>query len=91
MTDNKNLFKYEPTEIKHIFDGIQYIFRFDNTYRVSVIKHRFSYGYEQGLWEIGVLDILDEFETGYDFLGNGVIGYLNVEQVNELLEKVKNL
>lgn len=78
-------------------NGIQYIFRFDNNYGASVVKHLASYGYERNLWELAVLyfpgDINDmESHISRDTpITDDVVGYLTDKQVRELLYKIKFL
>ena len=75
-----------------IHDGVQYEYTFPNGYGASVIKHSYSYGGKQGLWEIAPLD-----QDG-DFIGRGVFGwdddvqgYLTNGEVNAILEKLQDL
>lgn len=70
-------------------DSFSHKFRFDNGYGASVIKHYGSYGYEEDLFELAVLD-----EEGLCYttpITNDVIGHLTNEQVLDYLEKIKNL
>ena len=41
---------------EYINNGVQHRFKFDNDYGASVIKHDYSYGGKNGLWELAVLD-----------------------------------
>ena len=72
----------------------RYEFRFENGYGASVIKHKYSYGGEEDLWELAVLK--------YDKDGNGhicysteiaddCIGWLTDEKVRDLLGRIKEL
>ena len=74
--------------------GIQYVFRFENGYGASIIKHMYSYGHEDDLWEIAIIKF-DGDETShicYDTeLTDDVIGYLSDEEVCSYLEKIKEL
>lgn len=79
-----------------IFGGIQYRFRFDNNFGASVIKHEYSYGSGEDLWELAVL----VFGDGYSEKGEltyeteitpDVEGYLTDEDVRKLLERIKGL
>lgn len=38
----------------HPLGGIQRIYHFDNGYGASVVRFTYSYGFEQGLWELAV-------------------------------------
>lgn len=74
-------------------DELQYIYKFDNNYGASIVRHYFSYGHEKGLFELAVMD----FKTGYGRIcydtpiTDDVIGFLTVEQCNDLLEKIEKL
>jgi len=70
--------------------GIRYAFKADNGYGASIIQSMYSYGGDQGLWELAVLD--DKGELCYDTpITNNVIGYLEEDEVNELLKKITEL
>lgn len=74
--------------------GIQYLFKFDNHYGASVVKHKCSYGHEQDLWELAVIlfDECGEWDITYDTdITNDVIGYLSDEKVKDILGKIKSL
>lgn len=71
-------------------DSYSHRFKFKNGYGASVIKHYGSYGYEEDLFELAVLDSNDNL--CYDTpLTDNVIGYLTNDEVLELLEQIKNL
>jgi len=91
------MFKYEPVKsrsIKEINGNGQWIFRFDNNYGASVIKGEYSYGGNRGLYELAVIYWLgdEEWHLCYSTeITDDVIGYLEVEEVNELLDRIKAL
>jgi hypothetical protein len=67
--------------------GIQYHFNADNGYGASIVRHNFSCGGEDGLWEIAVIG--KEGRLCYDTpITNDVLGYLTEEEVNSTLEKI---
>ena len=71
------------------FGGISKRWDFPNGYGASVIRHVYSYGFEDGLWELGVLkdgDLCYDTEITED-----VLGYLSDDEVNDYLEKIKSL
>ena len=73
---------------KHM-DGIQKVYQFPNGYGASVIKHKGSYGYDKGLWELAVLH---EGELCYDTeITNDVIGHLNDPEVDNILGQIARL
>lgn len=75
--------------------GVQYIFRFENNYGASVVRHYFSYGHEQGLWELAVVRFYDDsmrFDIDYDTpITDDVLGYLNEEEICNVLRQIKEL
>lgn len=90
---------HEPVAMRDIINGDQLIFRFDNNYGASVVRHDYSYGHEKGLWELAViywptpenLDIFD-FDLTYETPVTGdVVGHLNHEDVTELLTQIEAL
>ena len=63
---------------------------FDNGYGASVVKHDYSYGGKDGLYELAVLD--KNGELTYDTpITNDVIGYLRDIDVTDVLEKIQKL
>ena len=77
------------TETNDVMGGIQKVYKFPNGYGASVIKHRGSYGYSEGLWELAVLN---EGELCYDTeITNDVIGYLNDPEVDRYLRRINQL
>lgn len=96
--ENLNLnyegFEQYLVETNSLFDGIQYVFKFENNYGASVVKHGGSYGHSQDLWELAVLmyDDLNNRELCYDTpITEDVEGYLTDENVRDLLAKIKEL
>lgn len=76
-------------------EGIHKIYKFPNKYGASVVKTRFTYGGDQDLWELAVLkfdDKSDKYKLAYDTpITNNVLGYLSDEEVENILEQIKNL
>lgn len=70
--------------------GQQYIFKFDNGYGASVVRNRASYGHEDGLWELAVLDSNGDLCYSTEITDN-VLGYLDEDDVTTLLGRIKNL
>ena len=72
----------------------QWIFKFENNYGASVIKHFGSYGYEEDLFELAVLYWINDKEWTLSYntpLTDDVIGHLTNEEVIELLQQIKKL
>lgn len=72
----------------------QWIFKFENGYGASVIKSWGSFGFDEDLFELGVIEFHGEgvHNLTYDTpITDDVIGYLTNDEVLEYLEKIKNL
>ena len=70
-------------------DGYCYEFQFENNYGASVIKHSFSYGNEQDLFELAVLN---DREITYDTdITNDVVGWLTNEEVIDYFKAIQSL
>ena len=72
-----------------IYDGIRRKYTFENSYGASVISHSGSYGGKFGLWELAVLYNDDLCYTTP--ITNDVIGWLNEEDLQVVLNKIKSL
>jgi hypothetical protein len=71
-------------------EGIQFHFKADNGYGASIVQHSYSYGYEQGLWELAVIG--KEGQIDYTTpITDDVLGYLSEEEVNATLDKITAL
>lgn len=70
--------------------GVRKVYKFPNGYGASVICSPYSYGGDVGLWEIAVLD--EDYRLTYKTpITDDVIGYLNDDEVIEVLNKIKEL
>ena len=78
---------------RSINGGTQVIHKFDNNFGASVVRHDFSYGHEEGLWELGVIEFTgDKWNLTYETeITDDVIGHLSDEDVSELLTKIEQL
>ena len=66
--------------------GTQVKLMFNNGWGASIVKHRYSYGYEYGLWELAVIK---NNELNYDNpLTNDVLGNLSDAELNDYLETI---
>ena len=81
-------------ETNYPHDGVQHVYEFPNGYGASVIKHDYSYGGKDGLWELAVLnfDLDSEGELDYntDITGD-VLGYLSWKNVETYLQEIMEL
>ena len=70
--------------------GVKCRMVFENGYGVSVVSHTHSYGGSKGLFEIAVLG--KDGDLTYDTpVTNDVVGYLNPDEVTEIMEHVQSL
>ena len=71
-------------------NGFQLVYKFDNDYGASVVKHDFSYGGKKGLYEVAVLD--NEGDLCYTTpITDNVLGYQNIGQVEQILAEISHL
>ena len=87
---------HKPFAVRYHNDGTQRLYRFANGYGASVVRHSFSYGNENGLWELAV--IVWDGPTEKDFLlcyttpiTDDVIGRLSEEEVETTLNAIEAL
>lgn len=86
-----------PTTIRDMSDrhGTQRLYYFDNGYGASVIRHDYSYGGPEGLWELAVIEKSTGekgFRLTYDTpVTDDVEGQLTEEEVEALLKQIKEL
>ena len=76
-----------------IHGGTHKLYRFDNDYGASVIKHFMSYGGCEGLWEVAVLTWRgNSYALDYTTpITNDVVGNLTLEEVEEILTHIMAL
>jgi len=81
----------EPPE----FRMERYHIHFSNGYGASVIRGKYSYGGDLGLWELGALKENENGEWGFIYIpgitGGDVLGHLSEERVEEVLDMIKAL
>ena len=71
-------------------NGYQLIYKFDNGYGASVVKHNHSYGGKKGLYELAVLD--NEGALCYTTpITEDVVGHLTMGEVENLLAEISYL
>lgn len=70
--------------------GVVSRIKFDNGFGASVVKGPYTYGGDQGLYELAVLDSDGEL-TYMTPITSDVEGYLTEEDVTKLLEQIQNL
>lgn len=85
-----NTFKDLQFKQHPIHDGIIARIIFENGYGASVVRHEYSYGGKDGLYELAVLnsDGVLTYETP---ITEDVLGYLTTNEVTEILIKIQQL
>lgn len=76
-------------ETKDYCNGVQVVHDFPNGYGASVIRHDFSYGGKDGLWELAVLNNGDLCYNTH--ITNDVLGYLSDADVKSTLKEIEQL
>lgn len=73
--------------------GVQKLYKFPNGYGASVVRHSFSYGGDEGLWELAVIRYNgDHFDIDYSTpIADDVLGYLSEEDVDAILDEIAAL
>ncbi len=73
--------------------GDQWVFRFANGYGASVVRGQYSYGGDQGLYELGVIEWHGgKWGLTYDTsITEDVIGHLTDGEVSDLLKRIEEL
>ncbi len=70
--------------------GMRLCYSFENGYGASVVQHDYSYGNENGKWEIAVLD--NQGEICYDTpITEDVLGHLTFGDVEDTLGRISRL
>lgn len=93
---------FTPVSVTPLHGGVQKIYRFENGYGASVVRHAYSYGGPNGSWELAVLDENDDLcydtEITMDnkvlaaiFGGSDVIGWLDEADVDVILAQIERL
>ena len=86
-----NDLKFTDAEINN---GIQAIVKFENNYGASVVKHEYSYGNKQGLYELAIIkyDENGDWDLCYDTpITDDVLGYLTEDDVTDYLIQIEQL
>ena len=79
----------EFNKLDSFYNGVQARVIFENGYGASVVKHDFSYGGKDGLYELAVIKDDDLCYTTP--VTTDVEGYLSEEDVTELLKQIQEL
>ena len=94
MYDTVENFREYLKDTNYVNNGVQHKYAFPNGYGASVVKHDFSYGGKNGLWELAVLDFTIDEEGDLCYtsgITDDVIGHLSWKTVEEFLSEIKQL
>jgi len=84
------MIRYGHAEQHESLGGICRVYRFENSrYSASVVSHEFSYGGNDGLWELAVL--YDNQLCYTTPITDDVIGYLTADEVQKILARIDTL
>jgi len=76
---------------EHDFNGgTQRVYKFPNGYGASVVRHKGSYGYSKGLWELAVLNEFGELDYTTP-ITNDVLGHLSEEEIILKINEIRGL
>lgn len=82
--------EFKPRKDGDFDSGVQAQIEFPNGYGASVIRGRFSYGGDQGLYELAVLNAHGDLT--YDTpVTDDVEGYCSEQRITELLQQIAAL
>ena len=81
--------KVKEFQSVQIFDGIQLKYYFENGLAASGVCHKYSYGGERGLFEIALINYVDNLIYHEEF--PEVVAYLTFAEVDECLSKIAYL
>jgi hypothetical protein len=76
------------------YNGIHAVVRFENNYGASVVKHDYSYGGKQELYELAVTKYDEDghWDLCYDTpITSDVLGYLSEAEVTTYLMQIEQL
>jgi len=82
-----NDLKFKPHP--HV-EGVISRIQFDNGYGASVVKTSYSYGGNEGLYELAVVDTKGDI-TYSTPVADDVVGYLTEQEVTDLLKEIQQL
>ncbi|MGL4053646.1 hypothetical protein [Staphylococcus haemolyticus] len=84
MLEDKFLESSKLIRHSRLHEGIQYIFKDSEPNKYfSVVRHGFSYGSEEGLYELAKCEQVD----GYNRILDDPIGWLSANKVLEIVER----
>ena len=100
--DNREIEPFEEIKscglvlARRLGTGVQCLFRYANGFGASVIRSPYSYGGEEGLFEVAVIKFSGESDTDYTVTPKNELlddpqGWVTPEQVDDLLLQIAEL
>lgn len=89
----ENLKQFVEIE-REVNGGTQLVFKFPNNRGASIVQHSFSYGTEEGLFELAVIKWNGDIEWNLDYsteITDDVLGSLTAEECMDYSNKIKEL
>jgi hypothetical protein len=74
-----------------LYNGVRCRVQFPNGYGASIVRHNFSYGGKEGLYELAVLDQYGELHYDNPVANGDVRGYLSEDDVTKLIKEIQEL
>ena len=93
MSDNDKLVQF-----KKIGDNLQWVYRYENDIGASIIFNKYSYGREDGLFEIATIkfygennDLFTPVEGIIDYMPSGIKGYCTFSDISYILDDIRKV
>jgi hypothetical protein len=74
-----------------LYNGVRCRVQFPNGYGASIVRHNFSYGGKEGLYELAVLGKDGELHYDNPVANGDVRGYLSEDDVTKLIKEIQQL
>ena len=87
------MIKFNELKFKELSDmsGVYCRIMFEIGFGASIVKHKYSYGGDKGLYEIAVLDDIEGGPIYYTSVSDDVLGHLSENDVETHLNEIKSL
>jgi len=87
------MIKFNELKFKELPDmsGVYCRIMFENGFGASIVKHKYSYGGDKGLYEIAILDDIEGGPIYYTSVTDDVLGHLSENDVETHLKEIKSL
>lgn len=87
LISRNSIMKFSDLQFTTLFDGVRSAVTFSNGYGASIVRHKHSYGGNEGLYELAVTK---NNKITYDTpITDDVIGYLSELDVENYLKQIE--